>query len=83
MRKMPDGVIYTDRRKVTSAIYYRSDASKTFISKRVYEFMKTEDRPELKRSIKLVGASLTEIKELEKVYSNYSCVLSSLTSKQS
>ena len=41
-------------------------ASKTIISKRVYESMKTGDRPALIRSTKLVGASGTEIKELGK-----------------
>ena len=36
-------------------------ASKTIISKRIYESMKTGDRPELSKSTKLVGAGGTEI----------------------
>ena len=36
-------------------------ASKTIISKRIYEAMKTGDRPELSKSTKLVGADGTEI----------------------
>ena len=41
-------------------------ASRTIISKRVFESMKIEDIPELKGASKLVGARGAEIKELGK-----------------
>ena len=41
-------------------------ASKTVISKRVYEAMRPEDTPKLEKSSKLIGAGGTAIKELGK-----------------
>ena len=41
-------------------------ASKTVISKRVYEAMRPEDKPKLEKSSKLIGAGGTAIKELGK-----------------
>lgn len=66
-RKLPDGV-YIRGSAQGYPLLFTTDtgASKTIISKRVYESMKTEDQPELKRSSKLVGASGAEIRELGK-----------------
>ena len=44
-------------------------ASKTIISNRVFESLKPDDRPELEKTSKLVGASGVSIKKEERVYS--------------
>lgn len=66
-RKLPDG-IYIRGSVQGYPLLFTTDtgASRTIISKRVFEAMKQEDQPELKSSSKLVGASGAVIKELGK-----------------
>ena len=66
-RKLPDG-IYIRGSVQGYPLLFTADtgASRTIISKKVFEAMKQEDKPELKRSAKLVGPSGTVIKELGK-----------------
>ena len=66
-RKLPDGV-YIRGSAQGYPLLFTTDtgASKTIISKRVFESMATEDQPKLSGSSKLIGASGTEIRELGK-----------------
>ena len=64
-RRLPDG-IYIKGTVQGYPILYTADtgASKTVLSKRVYDNMKPEDRPPLSKASKLVGAGGTNISEL-------------------
>ncbi|MCG8032791.1 MAG: retroviral-like aspartic protease family protein, partial [Candidatus Thiodiazotropha taylori] len=67
VRKLPDG-IYIRGTVQGYPILFTADtgASKTVLSKRVYESMRSEDRPELGKASKLIGAGGTTIKDLGK-----------------
>ena len=64
-RRLPDG-IYIKGTVQGYQILYTADtgASKTVLSKRVYDNMKPEDRPPLSKASKLVGAGGTNISEM-------------------
>ncbi|MCG8048608.1 MAG: retroviral-like aspartic protease family protein, partial [Candidatus Thiodiazotropha endolucinida] len=66
-RKLPDG-IYIRGTVQGYPILYTADtgASKTVLSKRVYDNMRPEDKPPLTKSAKLVGAGGTNISEVGK-----------------
>ena len=66
-RKLPDG-IYVQGAAQGYPILFTTDtgASKTIISKRVFESMKAADQPKLSGASRLIGACGTEIKELGK-----------------
>ena len=74
-RKLPDG-IYIRGTIQGYPILYTADtgASKTVLSKRVYDSMRPEDKPPLSKSSKLVGAGGTSILEVGKgnYYSTWS-----------
>lgn len=67
MRKLPDG-IYIRGTVQGYPILFTADtgASKTVLSKRVFESMRPADRPELAKASKLIGAGGTTIKDLGK-----------------
>ena len=61
---MPDGVYIRGSVQGYPLLFTTdTDASKTIISNRVFESLKPEDRPELEKTSKLVGASGVSIKE--------------------
>ena len=64
---MPDGICICGSVQGYPVLFTTdTGASRTIISKRIFEAMKQEDQPELKRSSKLVGPSGTVIQELGK-----------------
>lgn len=67
MRKLPDG-IYIRGSVQGYPVLLTADtgASKTVLSKRVYETMRPEDKPKLESASKLIGAGGTAIKGLGK-----------------
>ena len=67
MRKLPDG-IYIRGTVQGYPILFTADtgASKTVLSKRVFESMRPADRPELGKASRLIGAGGTTIKDLGK-----------------
>ena len=66
-RKLPDGV-YIRRSAQGYPLLFITDtcASKTIISKRVFESIAAEDQSKLSGSSKLIGASRTEERQLGK-----------------
>ena len=64
-RKLPDG-IYIRGTVQAYPLLFTADtgASKTIISRRMYESFKPEDRPKLVKTSKLVGAGGVNIKDL-------------------
>ena len=66
-RKLPDG-IYVRGSAQGYPMLFTTDtgASKTIISRRIFESMNVEDQPKLTGASKLIGACGTEIKELGK-----------------
>ena len=63
-RKLPDGVYIRGTVQGYPLLFtIDTGASKTFISNRVIDSLKPEDRPELVKTLKLVGASGVRIKE--------------------
>ena len=65
VRKLPDG-IYVRGSVQGYPVILTADtgASKTILSKRVYESMRPEERPPLRKACKLIGAGGTTINEL-------------------
>ena len=67
LRKLPDGVYIRGSIEGYPALLTTdTGASKTIISKKLYEAMKPEDRPPLGKSSKLIGAGGTTINEVGK-----------------
>lgn len=67
MRKLPDG-IYIRGSVEGYPVLFTTDtgASKTVLSKRVYDALKSEDKPPLSKSSRLIGAGGTVINEVGK-----------------
>ena len=67
VRKLPDGVyIRGSVQGYPVLLTADTGASKTVISKRLYEAMRPEDKPKLEKSSKLIRAGGTAIRELGK-----------------